>query len=219
MSKKIVSLAFVSVFLLLMVGSPVMAEQSSVHDVAVTGVTRSIPKKRLAPPTATELHVYPGWTLYINVTVKNVGDFTESFTVKAYYDNTVIGTKSVNNLAPGASKRLDFKWTPSDTLVKFNWTSHKYHAYPVKGEAVLAEDTNPGDNELVDGKVAVVLFGDVNQDGTVSGGDLTGIGMNWGKKPGDPGYYHKADINCDGVVSGGDLVAIGMHWGEIAPDP
>ncbi len=219
MSKKIVSLAFVSVFLLLMVGSPVMVEQISVHDVAVTAVTRSIPKYMLAPSTATELHVYPGRPLYINVTVKNMGDSSENFTVKAYYDNTVIGTKSVTNLAPGASIRVDFKWIPSDTLVKFNWTSHKYHAYPVKGEAVLAGDANPGDNVKVDGKVAVVLFGDVNQDGIVSGGDLVGIGMNWGKKPGDPGYYHKADVNFDCEISGGDLVGIGMHWSETAPDP
>lgn len=194
--------------------------RAGTHDVAVTAVTRSVPKEKLKPPTATDLDVMPGWAVYVNVTVKNVGDFTESFSVKAYYDNTPIGTKSVTNLAPGASVRLDFKWTPSDALVKFYWTTtKKYKTYPVKGEAILGTDVNPGNDVLVDGKVAVVYIADVNKDGTVSGGDLVGVGGHWGEKPGDPGYLALADINFDAVISGGDLVGIGGHWGDTAPDP
>ncbi len=187
--------------------SKIITVHSPVHDVTISEVT---------PKPDMDLYVYPGWVLYISVTAKNVGDFTENFTVKACYDGTVIGTKSVTNLAPGASIRVDFKWTPSDTLVKFNRTAGKYHAYPVKGEAVLATDANPGDNELVDGKVAVIMTGDANQDGIVSAGDLVVIGKYWGMKP---LYYAMADVNFDGLVSAGDLVPIGKHWGEIAPDP
>ena len=190
-----------------------------IHDVAVTQVIRCIPKQLLYPGNATMLDVHANtWTVCINVTVKNVGNFTESFNVKAYYDNTVIGTKAVTSLAPGASIKVDFKWTPSMALVHFNWTTNKYTSiYTIKAEAVLATDANPADNVKVDGKVMVVMTGDVNQDGIISGGDLTGLGINWGKKPGDPGYYPKADINFDAIISGGDLTGLGFYWGDIAP--
>jgi len=63
-------------------------------DVAVTNVV----------PAATQ--AYPTWTVPvdINVTVENVGSVTATFTVTAYYDENVIGTSTVTELAPGAGR-------------------------------------------------------------------------------------------------------------------
>jgi hypothetical protein len=59
--------------------------------------------------------VEQGDTVQINVTVKNMGDFTESFNVTCYYDtNNVIGTQRVTNLAAGQSTTLTFHWNTSD---------------------------------------------------------------------------------------------------------
>ncbi len=197
----------------------VTVQAVGVHDVAVIQVIRCIPKELLYPGNATMLDVHANtWTVCINVTVKNMGTFTESFNVKAYYDGTVIGTKAVASLAPGASIRVDFKWTPSMALVHFDSVAKKYTSiYTIKAEAVLAGDANPGDNVKVDGKVRVAITADVNIDGTISGGDLVGIGGHWGETPGYPGYYAMADVNFDGIISGGDLTGVGLYWGNTAP--
>jgi subtilase family serine protease len=51
-----------------------------------------------------------GW-VQINVTVENMGDFTESFNVTCYYDsNNVIETKRVAKLEAGQSTTLIFYW-------------------------------------------------------------------------------------------------------------
>jgi len=73
-----------------------------IHDVAVINVTAS--------PT----RVYPAQIVYINVTVKNNGDFYESFNVTAYYGsaagNYTIEVRTVTNLAMGANANLTFQW-------------------------------------------------------------------------------------------------------------
>jgi hypothetical protein len=50
----------------------------------------------------------PGDIVNIDVTVRNNGDFTESFDVSCYYDSVVIGTVRVNNLAAGDSTVVAF---------------------------------------------------------------------------------------------------------------
>ena len=73
-----------------------------VHDVAVTGVTVS--------PSS----VSSGGTVSINVTVLNKGSATESVSVAVSYDSTVIETKELADLAPGASRILTFTWVTRD---------------------------------------------------------------------------------------------------------
>lgn len=69
-----------------------------VHDVAITGVTVS--------PAS----VSSGGIVSVNVTVLNKGSATESFSVSVSYDDTVIETKEIEDLAPGASEKLTFIW-------------------------------------------------------------------------------------------------------------
>lgn len=55
-------------------------------------------------------NVQQGGTVNIDVTVQNLGNFTESFNVTCYYDSIAIGTQRVSNLASGASTTLTFIW-------------------------------------------------------------------------------------------------------------
>lgn len=109
-------------------------ETIEVHDVAVTNIT--------AWPTA----VPQGEPIYINVTVENQGNFTETFsvTVSASHWGTgtviPIGTKTVYDLSPNASKTVNFVW---DT------TGAPLGTYDLTAEAILPEDDDPEDNILI----------------------------------------------------------------------
>jgi len=69
-----------------------------VHDVAAISQT-----------TNTTL-VEQGKGVRIDVTVKNLGNYTETFDVTVYYDSNPIDTKTVSNLAPGAQAIVSFEW-------------------------------------------------------------------------------------------------------------
>lgn len=69
-----------------------------VHDVAAISQT-----------TNTTL-VEQGKWVRIDVAVKNLGNFTETFDVTVYYDSNIIDTKTVSNLAPGAETTVSFDW-------------------------------------------------------------------------------------------------------------
>lgn len=53
---------------------------------------------------------------------------------------------------------------------------------------------------------------DVNQDGITNIGDVTAIGLQWGKT-GTSGWI-RADVNKDGIVNILDVVVVGRHYGE-----
>ena len=105
-----------------------------VHDVAVIDIT--------AFPTS----VPQGEPVYIDVTVENQGNFTETFDVNVsarhWGTGTVIhiGTQTVYDLQPGVSEILNFVW---DT------TGAPVGTYDVIAEAILPEDDDPEDNILI----------------------------------------------------------------------
>lgn len=78
-----------------------LVKNSIIHDVAVVDVAVS--------PTV----VAAGETVLIEVTVENQGIFTETFDVAIYYDDIIIETSTVTNLAASASFRLFFYWDTS----------------------------------------------------------------------------------------------------------
>jgi len=69
-----------------------------IHDVAILNVTVS------------STDVFSGQVVNVSVVVKNNGIETETFNVTLFYDENVIGTKTVTNLASGDQKTLEFTW-------------------------------------------------------------------------------------------------------------
>jgi len=111
-----------------------------IRDVAVTNVVPTSP------------WVYQTWTDIINVTVANLGNVTESFTVTALYDSNTIGTANVNNLASGTQTTVSIPW---DT------TSVSPGNYTITGTASLVPyETyfNTANNVYVDGIVQVLTI-------------------------------------------------------------
>jgi hypothetical protein len=109
------------------------------HDVAVVNVSVS------------STRVYKGQPVQINVTVKNNGDYSETFNVTSYYDERVIGTIIVSGLAAGSNFTVSFIWNTSDVEPDKTYTI-KAQAASVPGE------TNLGNNMLSDGNVTVSSY-------------------------------------------------------------
>lgn len=126
------------------VGSPITHQEidgffmNLIRDVAVTNV---VPSRSL---------VYQGWPVNITVTVKNKGNVSETFDVKAYYDTNLIGTTTVHDLAPNLS---------TDLILEWNTTGVLGDNYTIKAEASqVPYEFNTVDNVFIDGKVWVMTL-------------------------------------------------------------
>lgn len=106
---------------------------SLVHDVAVINIVSSVGM------------VYIGDTVNINVVVKNVGNFVETFNVTLYYDTFVVGTMFVNNLASQAERTLTFHWD-TQGLPERTFTLSAL-------ASSVASEENLGNNHYVDGTI------------------------------------------------------------------
>jgi len=107
----------------------------TVHDVAVVAVTAS--------PTV----VAVGQSVTVQVTVRNDGSYTESFSVTARYNNFIIGEANVFNLAKGASKTSSFPWNTAGVALG---------SYTVSATAsTISGETDTADNSYTDGTVTV----------------------------------------------------------------
>ena len=111
---------------------------NEIHDVAVTAVT----------PSATE--VTKPEPVYIDVTVLNEGDLTETFDVAAYYDGKPVETKKDVTLDALAEETLTFTWDTTYVNASATYTISA-NATAVPGEPDIYQD----DNTLEDGQVTV----------------------------------------------------------------
>jgi len=94
------------------------------HDIAVTDVTRiyynaTSGEYVAVSPSVQYLNVTQGEKVYANVTVANLGTFSETFKVTAFYWNTweaspdrtiIIGTNASVSLDAGVSQTLNYTW-------------------------------------------------------------------------------------------------------------
>jgi PKD repeat protein len=116
--------------------------QPKMHDIAVT-------KVKPFPTT-----VLVGETVTINVTVKNEGDYYETFNVVIYADvdvtvigdEVIIGTMVDIPLDLETSKTLTFTWNTTDVAEG---------TYIISAEAIVKVDDDPSDNIFVDDMVIV----------------------------------------------------------------
>jgi hypothetical protein len=164
------------------------------RDVAVTNVTSS------------RTWVYSGLKLNITITVKNLGNLSETFGVHAYYDSTLIGSQNVVSLPAGNETSLIFTWDTTGVVLG---------NYTLKGQADLIPfEFNSANNVYVDGEIQIRLLGDVNGDGTVDIKDLAIAGKAFGSYIGHPRYNPDADVNQDGFVDIRDLAMIAKNFGK-----
>jgi len=102
-----------------------------IHDVAVVNITTF------------KTIVGSGFIMPLNVTVRNIGDYSETFDVTAYANTTIIMTQTVTELGSGSSKILSFLWNTSD-FAKGNYNITAY-AWPVQDETNIEDNMRTSD--------------------------------------------------------------------------
>jgi len=182
------------------VGNPIPHEVndgtvcSLIRDVAIINVTRSVTE------------AYAGKVVKINVTAENKGNMSETFDVKAYYDDHLIGTLAVVDLAPKENVTKVFDWNTTGVP--------PCHNYTVKAEAVAVPDEIDLTNNIyIDGTVKIKLPGDLNGDGKVDMLDIAIIAKAFGSWPGHPRWNPAADITEDGIVDMRDVGLAAKNFG------
>jgi len=167
------------------------------HDITIVNIT---PSKTV---------VGHGYHLNINITVANQGDYTETFNVTVYANETIIATLVDITLISRTSTAISSTWNTSG-FAKGNYTISAY-AWPVPGE------TDLGDNTFVDGWVIITIPGDVDGDFDVDIYDVVKICAVYGSNMGDANYVPNCDINCDGKINIYDVVIACVNYGKKYP--
>jgi len=173
-----------------------------VHDIAVTDVSAS--------PTS----VVAGDSVFVDVTVENLGDFLEVASVTAFYDGGVVGTRTDLSLNPGDSVDLRFEW---DTTGVAPGT----YVISASVDIVEGEDENPENNFLEDGRVTIL-------SGPPPPPPITGkIEVQWANYSGYPDYpfggqFHNGEYPVwknFTVINGGEepIVYISVKYPETTP--
>jgi len=178
------------------------------HDIAVLNVN---PLKTI---------VGQGYTMNINVTVANQGDFTETFNITLYANTTAIQTRQAT-LAKKASTTLTYTWNTTG-FAKGNYTIWAY-AWPVQGE------TDTEDNTLFDGIVYVGVPCDVSgptlgvPDGVCNMRDIGYMCSKFGTTPSSPNWNPNCDVTGptpktpDNIVNMRDIGEACRNFGKTDP--
>jgi hypothetical protein len=149
---------------------------------------------------------YEGWLVDITVTVKNQGETNENFEVKAYYDDSLIGTAPLS-LASLEEINLHFTWDIA--------TAELYRNYTIRAEATLLPlEYNETNNSFIDGVVQARLMGDINNDRTVDIVDVSFVAYAFGSYPGHPRWDEEADLNLDSFVDIQDVGSVAFNFGR-----
>ena len=187
---------------------PLMNPHANQHNVAVTNVT---PSKTV---------VCQGYSMSVNVTVENQGNYTETFNVTAYYNSNVINYTTVTNLPPGEETTVTFTWNTTG-VAKGNYT--------IKAIAdTVLDETDTDDNTKVDDWVIVSMVGDLTgpdgwPDGKCDMRDIRKVAKLFGVNYPDPNYEPNCDVTGptagvpDGKIDMRDIRGVAKHFGEIDP--
>jgi parallel beta-helix repeat protein len=173
---------------------PLMKPYGGPHDVGIVSLT---PSKSVV-----------GQGRYLNVTIKalNYGNSTETFSITAYANTTMIDAFTDVTLTSRNSTTLTFMWNTT-CWDKGNYTLWAY-AWPVSGETCLE------DNTFFSGWIAVTILGDVDGDRDVDIYDVVKITSIYFSQIGDPEYKPNSDIDGDGIIDIYDVVRCTSHYGE-----
>ena len=151
--------------------------------------------------------VYGGWVVDANVTVANLGNVSEAFTVSLYYDSNLISAQPVYSLQPNATLILSFSWDTAFVTAGQNYTINA-------GASIVQGEINTGNNVLIDGSVEVRILGDTTNDGKVNILDAIRASAAFGSTPSDPRWNRFCDLNQDNLIDILDFILIGNNFGR-----
>ncbi|MDH7564592.1 MAG: PKD domain-containing protein [Candidatus Bathyarchaeota archaeon] len=153
--------------------------------------------------------IYEERWVEINVTLVNEGNFTETATIKLYYNITeskLVGTQTIT-IDPGKIETLTFNWS----------TIGVPHAkkYLLTAVATIAFDSDLTDN-ILNGttQVHIRILGDINGDDCVDLKDYAIICLSFGSLIGHPDWNPATDLNFDNKVDIRDVFLLVLMFGK-----
>ena len=170
---------------------------SPVHDVAVTDIA------------ASRTFVGQNYSLSVNVTVGNPGDYPETFNVTVFANATAIENLTITDLSNGTFTFVAFAWNTSG--YPYSNLTISAIAWPVSNEADLSDNTSVGSS------VCVTIPGDLNGDFKVTLTDLSILAQAYNTKLGDAKWNANADINGNGKVSLSDFSIMAKYYNQHYP--
>jgi len=174
-----------------------------IHDIAVSNVVSS------------KTVVGQGYSLNINVTAANQGDFPEFLNVTLYANTTAVAKFTSKTLLAGASVTIPLVWNTTG-FAKGNYT------ISANATAVLGE-TDKTDNTKIDGWVIVAMVGDISSDipgvpdGKVDMVDMWEVSRRFGINYPDPRFVPNYDVDGDYKIDMVDMWIVSKEFGKIDP--
>jgi hypothetical protein len=160
------------------------------HDLSITSIA---PHKTV---------VGKGNNLNITASVLNEGSYAETFNITFYANTTLIGTETINNLAPSSQKNITITWN----------TSGFSRAWMISANVtILPGETDIDDNELTYGIVKVSCIGDVNGDYKTDIKDYQLVKNAIPSTPGSPNWNPNYDVNDDYKIDIKDYQIVKNH--------
>lgn len=150
--------------------------------------------------------IYEGQQTNITITVRNEGNITETFSIFVYYDDNIIGSVNVTDLAQAENATKIVTWD-TDGIEPGHYTI-KAEVPPVPYEI----DTT--DNILINGTVRIKILGDINGDDVVDIYDALLASNAFGSHPGAPHWNPACDLNEDGIVDIFDIIILAQNFGK-----
>lgn len=144
-----------------------------------------------------------------NVTVENLGSYSEAFNVTLLANTTAIGTILNVVLLGKTSQTLLFSW---------NTTSFVYGKYVISARATTVPyEINTANNTHGGSTVTVTILGDVDGNFNVNILDVVKITGIYGAKRGESGFNSNSDLDDNGVINILDVVKCTGHYGHKYP--
>jgi len=178
-----------------------------VRDIGILSVTPDI------------LNVYAGQTVNIDVVVRNKGMQTETFDTSAYYNGTLIGVISINNLPSSSQTTVRFAWNTSNVTAGTYLISAT--AGPVPGEIHLSDNTfNDGYVEVNPVVYDIAILNVTASRYSITEGDIVDVSViveNFGTFPESFNVVAFYDSTSIGFMSISNLLSgqqqtLAFHW-------
>lgn len=167
---------------------------AEIHDIALTSIVFYD-------------EIYSNWMVTTKVTVENKGTFSETFDVTAYYDGSIIGTKSVTDLGSLSQKTLSFQWSTTGLPT--------YASYLISaGTSTIPGDVNSTDNNITYGTTSTKHLGDVDGDRDTDIFDIVRIASIYGSASGGAKWNIQADLVPNGEIDIFDVVVAATEFGN-----